>query len=135
MTDKWPVDHVAVLKRLWAEGKTAKEISIALPVYSRNAIIGKARRLNLTPRMSPISNALRNQAKRNKVGRPRKIMVPINSTAPATVGLQFNDLKPKKNCYFPLCDHYLDTPHSWCGNDPHIGDYCEQHYKRVYNVK
>ena len=53
-TDKdWTTDVVAVLRTLWAEGHTTAEIGRRMGT-SKNAIIGKARRLQLPGRPSPI---------------------------------------------------------------------------------
>lgn len=50
----WPY-QVDLLKRLWAEGKPASEIALELgPRFTRNSVIGKANRLGLAPRESPI---------------------------------------------------------------------------------
>ncbi|MGE4314081.1 MAG: GcrA family cell cycle regulator [Pseudobdellovibrionaceae bacterium] len=52
---KWTDDRVDLLKRLWGEGKTAKEIAQILGGgLTRNAVIGKAHRLKLSGRISPI---------------------------------------------------------------------------------
>ena len=50
----WTDDRVALLKRLWGEGKTAAEIASELGGVTRNAVIGKAHRLKLSNRVSPI---------------------------------------------------------------------------------
>ena len=50
---EWPQDQVETLKKMWAEGKTGAEISNRLGDKSRGAVIGKARRLGLTPRTAP----------------------------------------------------------------------------------
>ena len=52
-TMDWTPVMVAELTRLWDCGETAVKIGIALGV-SKNAVVGKAHRLNLTPRVSPI---------------------------------------------------------------------------------
>jgi len=47
----WSDDRVAILKRLWGEGKTAAEIAKQLGEgVTRNAVIGKAHRLKLSSR-------------------------------------------------------------------------------------
>lgn len=50
----WTEDRVAILKKLWSEGKTAAEIAKELGGVTRNAVIGKAHRLKLSNRASPI---------------------------------------------------------------------------------
>ncbi len=52
---KWTDDRVDLLKKLWGEGKTAKEIAHILGGgLTRNAVIGKAHRMKLSGRVSPI---------------------------------------------------------------------------------
>ncbi len=50
----WTEERVALLKKLWGEGKTAAEIAVELGGVTRNAVIGKAHRLKLSGRASPI---------------------------------------------------------------------------------
>jgi len=50
----WTDDRVALLRDLWGQGKTATQIAQALGGVSRNAVIGKAHRLELPGRASPI---------------------------------------------------------------------------------
>ncbi|GEO79939.1 GcrA family cell cycle regulator [Pararhodospirillum oryzae] len=49
----WNDDNIEQLKRLWAEGLTTGEIGKELGV-SKNAVVGKAHRLGLKSRPSPI---------------------------------------------------------------------------------
>lgn len=50
----WPFDDEQKLRVLWARGLSAGEIARQIPGRSRNAVIGKAKRLNLEGRASPI---------------------------------------------------------------------------------
>ncbi|GGA62320.1 GcrA family cell cycle regulator [Sphingomonas psychrolutea] len=43
----WPVDRVEMLRRLWGQGMSANDIGRAIGGVSRNAVIGKAKRLGL----------------------------------------------------------------------------------------
>lgn len=52
----WTDDRIAKLKKLWAEGLTTGEIGKRLGV-SKNAVVGKAHRLGLKSRPSPIRRA------------------------------------------------------------------------------
>ena len=50
----WTDHRVDELKKLWNEGKTASQIADELGDVTRNAVIGKAHRLGLSSRPSPI---------------------------------------------------------------------------------
>ena len=51
----WTEEKMDLLKSLWTQGKSASEIATILgEEVSRNAIIGKAHRLGLAGRPSPI---------------------------------------------------------------------------------
>ena len=50
----WTEERVALLRQLWGSGKSASEIAEMIGGVSRNAVIGKAHRLGLSGRPSPI---------------------------------------------------------------------------------
>jgi GcrA cell cycle regulator len=50
----WTEERIERLKAMWAEGATASEIAEKLGGVSRNAVIGKAHRLGLEARPSPV---------------------------------------------------------------------------------
>jgi GcrA cell cycle regulator len=50
----WTDERIATLKKMWLQGKSASEIAEKLGGVTRNAVIGKAHRLNLSGRPSPI---------------------------------------------------------------------------------
>lgn len=50
----WTDDRVAMLRELWTKGLSASQIAVQLGGVSRNAVIGKAHRLGLESRPSPI---------------------------------------------------------------------------------
>ena len=55
----WTDEKVAKLKELWGKGNTASEIASIIGGISRNAVIGKAHRLNLSAKIktrSVVSN-------------------------------------------------------------------------------
>ena len=51
---EWTEQRIEMLRRLWGQGQTASQIAVALGGVTRNAVIGKAHRLGLTGRPSPI---------------------------------------------------------------------------------
>jgi GcrA cell cycle regulator len=50
----WTDERIERLKKMWTEGSTASQIADDLGGVSRNAVIGKAHRLGLSGRPSPI---------------------------------------------------------------------------------
>ena len=50
----WTDERIETLKTMWAEGATASQIAEKLGDVSRNAVIGKAHRLGLKSRPSPV---------------------------------------------------------------------------------
>jgi GcrA cell cycle regulator len=71
----WTDERIATLKKMWEGGATASEIATELGGVSRNAVIGKAHRLGLKARPSPV-----------KANEKKKIAAPVTkkpSTAAA----------------------------------------------------
>src|SRR5687767_4761637 len=50
----WTDERIDRLKQLWTQGNTASQIAEELGGVSRNAVIGKAHRLGLQSRPSPV---------------------------------------------------------------------------------
>ena len=50
----WTDERIERLKKMWADGATASQIADELGGVSRNAVIGKAHRLGLQSRPSPV---------------------------------------------------------------------------------
>lgn len=50
----WTEERIGTLTRMWESGMTASQIAEELGGISRNAVIGKAHRLGLKPRPSPV---------------------------------------------------------------------------------
>ena len=50
----WTDERIATLKKMWESGSTASQIADELGGVSRNAVIGKAHRLGLKSRPSPV---------------------------------------------------------------------------------
>src|SRR5215218_9892601 len=50
----WTDERIDRLKAMWSEGATASQIADELGGVSRNAVIGKAHRLGLDSRPSPV---------------------------------------------------------------------------------
>jgi len=52
----WTEEKVKTLKELWGKGKTASQIAEVIGGISRNAVIGKAHRLNLSAKIKTRSS-------------------------------------------------------------------------------
>ncbi|PXA97871.1 GcrA cell cycle regulator, partial [Nostoc sp. 3335mG] len=50
----WTEERIATLAKMWESGMTASQIAEELGGISRNAVIGKAHRLGLQSRPSPV---------------------------------------------------------------------------------
>ena len=64
----WNDEKVNKLKELWGKGNTASEIAQILGGVSRNAVIGKAHRLNLSGKIKSKKIAV-NSSKNNSEGK------------------------------------------------------------------
>ena len=78
----WTEERTATLKRLWEGGATATEIAKELGDVSRNAVIGKAHRLGLKSRPSPVKAAEKKATPKPKPA-PKKKAAPAPAPSPA----------------------------------------------------
>ncbi|WP_324826770.1 GcrA family cell cycle regulator [Qipengyuania zhejiangensis] len=72
----WTDERIATLKKMWEGGSTASQIAEELGGVSRNAVIGKAHRLGLKSRPSPV------KANDKKAAKPKPAAKPV-AKAPA----------------------------------------------------
>ena len=92
MTDTanvWTDERLEKLKELWTQGLSISQIGEALGV-SRNAIAGKAHRMGLPKRPSPIS--------RPKVEKPKVVMPEFTENLPLRLELRQLELSRSKCC-------------------------------------
>ena len=71
----WTEEKVEKLKELWGKGNTGSQIAEIIGGISRNAVIGKAHRLNLSAKLktrSVSTNNLRNKQDLTKASKTRK---------------------------------------------------------------
>lgn len=62
----WTEERIATLTKMWESGATASQIADELGGVSRNAVIGKAHRLGLKSRPSPVKANEKAEAKKNE---------------------------------------------------------------------
>ena len=120
----WDEEKLDKLKKLWDEGLPITKIGIEIGV-SRNAIAGKAHRLGLPKRNSPIS----------KSGDPRKNQVSSlkENTKQLPLKLLLREVEWSRNrCCWPIGDPKLPG-FSFCGTSIVPGrPYCEEHSNLAY---
>ena len=139
----WNETKVDKLKELWGKGSTASQIAEIIGGLSRNAVIGKAHRLNLSSKVkagsSPSnqnyqSNKLENDPKQKK-GRKGKFQSLI-------IEKDFEPENPKKleeldesSCKWPV-GHPEEKSFYFCGRSS-LKDfsYCKLHLLYAYQPK
>lgn len=130
MTDTanaWTEERLQKLRELWDEGLSITQIGDALGV-SRNAIAGKAHRMGLPKRPSPISKTA-SEAK--KPAKPKPIAEPDN----LPLRLELRRLQwSRSKCCWPTGDPKL-TGFSFCGKAVVPGKpYCLPHCEEAYTT-
>ena len=99
----WTDERIATLKKMWEGGSTASQIAEELGGVSRNAVIGKAHRLGLKSRPSPVKAAEKKKAsapKAKPAPKPAAKKVaprPAPKPAPAPVAAAPEKPAPKQN--------------------------------------
>lgn len=129
----WTDERVTLLKQLWGEGKTAAEIAKVLgDGITRNAVIGKAHRLKLSSRLSPIQqNVIKKPKTENLPPRPLKPMVKLPEFKGK--GIKLIDLDARM-CRWPNGDP-KDETFNFCGCEVIAGlPYCPDHARAAYQV-
>lgn len=113
----WTNDKIKQLKKLWAKGKSTVEIAKELGI-SKNSVIGKVHRLELTARPSPIK---RKESTASKVSASKKV--------PEKCRLM--DLRTN-TCRWPIGEPTDENFH-FCGKQTVTGKpYCAEHCKIAY---
>lgn len=77
----WTDERIATLRKMWEGGATASEIATELGGVSRNAVIGKAHRLGLKARPSPVkANDKKKPAAPAPAAKKPAAVAPVRST-------------------------------------------------------
>lgn len=109
----WTDENILELKSLWSEGLTTGEIGKRLGV-SKNAVVGKAHRLGLKGRPSPIK-------RQEKAAPPKKEKRVFTLT----------DLS-SQTCRWPIGDPKHDDFHFCCATIVPGKPYCAEHCAAAY---
>lgn len=125
----WTDDRIAELARLWQAGHSASEIGKRLGV-SKNAVVGKAHRLRLPGRPSPIKREAAARAEPPRRRKPAAAAKPQVHRAPPRARLEEPGGGP--GCLWPIGDPG-DADFHFCGELVTPGKpYCPEHAARAY---
>jgi GcrA cell cycle regulator len=139
----WTDEKVSKLKELWGSGKTASQIAEIIGGISRNAVIGKAHRLNLSAKIKTraatsnqtFENSFEQKNTNSKRGRRNKFKSLI-------IEKDFEPENPKQleelddnSCKWPI-GHPDETDFYFCGRTS-LKDfsYCKLHILYAYQAK
>lgn len=130
----WTDEAVEMLRELVAEGLPFSDIASRLPIMvSRNAVIGKAKRLGLEKPVKvggkKVERSLSGREKRLKNARAAAVArapaaSPTETPEPFNGGVTLDELRPGQ-CRFPIGDP-SDPGFRFCGAKA-VGPYCEAH--------
>ena len=159
-TIDWTVERVETVTTMWAAGSSAAQIAAAIPNATRNAVIGKIKRLNLPRRAnghpSPVCGvrtpraAAARAAKMTRAAPPERRNQPNSLAQKIAIAEAEPGLPPKykgeqpdgsgikffkldhSNCHWPKGDP-LDENFEFCGERAIPGmPYCAHHCKISY---
>tara|TARA_Y100000816_G_C26063080_1_gene558444 strand:- start:1005 stop:1499 length:495 start_codon:yes stop_codon:yes gene_type:complete len=139
----WTEEKVAKLKELWGKGNTASEIAKIIGGISRNAVIGKAHRLNLSAKIKTrtaasnqnFENSLDEKSiktKRNRKSKFRSLIIEKDFEPENPKQLEELD---ESLCKWPI-GHPNEKSFYFCGrNSLKDFSYCKLHLLYAYQPK
>ena len=141
----WTDEKVKILKDLWGKGKTASQIAEIIGGISRNAVIGKAHRLNLEARApSKSSHTSGASSGQNKIQR-RPSQQPLTRKQKFQSILLDKNFEPENpksleelsedTCKWPI-GHPNEESFYFCGRKPEEDfPYCKLHVLYAFQPK
>ena len=138
----WTDEKVEKLKELWTKGHTASQIAAALGDTTRNAVIGKAHRLNLEAR-APSKHSGASVSRENK--QIRRGPAPTSRKAKFQSILLDKNFEPENpksleeltdtTCKWPI-GHPNEEKFYFCGRKPECEfPYCKLHVLYAFQPK
>lgn len=138
---EWTDDRIETLRSLWMQGLTASQIAERLGGVSRNAVIGKAHRLGLSARPSPIKRETARTLPLHRAPAAPAAAAPMPARAaqPSQPPVQRTAAAPQaggsKTCMWPVGDPKQADFH-FCGAPAEAGrPYCTQHCAAAYHKR
>jgi GcrA cell cycle regulator len=138
----WTEEKVNNLKKLWSKGHTASQIAEMLGNTTRNAVIGKAHRLELEARAPSkhSTSANKNESKISK--RPSQLMSRKSKFQSILLDKSFEPEKPtslenltETTCKWPI-GHPDEESFYFCGRKPENEfQYCKLHVLYAFQPK
>lgn len=128
----WTAEKVNLLKQLWSDGLSAGEIAKNLGDVSRNAVIGKAHRLGLESRPSPIKRKVTPLTIPSSKAVTK--VAPGASEGKKRLNAIKNNIVPLKGhaCQWPIGDP-RDAAFRFCDDRALPGKpYCSDHASQAY---
>lgn len=122
-TMSWTDERIELLKTYWRQGLSASQIADNLGGITRNAVIGKAHRLGLKARPSPVKPA-------PAVAKPEPKPKPVKEKPRRVTLLDLTE----RMCKWPL-GHPGEADFHFCGERAEPGQpYCADHCRRAYQT-
>ncbi len=136
----WTPDRVELLKKLWGSGKTASQIAEIIGGVSRNAVIGKSHRLNLSAKIKTRSavttgKSLVTQETTSKKSRKSKFKsLLLDKNFEPAKNLKLEELN-EKTCKY-MEGHPDEKNSSFCGRTTvDKFSYCPLHLMIIFQPK
>ena len=138
----WTAEKVEKLKELWGKGNTASQIAEIIGGVTRNAVIGKAHRLNLSAKIKTRSTSAYNKDDLNKENNLKNRKIKRMKFKSLIIEKDFEPENPKQledldenSCKWPI-GHPDEKTFYFCGRSS-LKDfsYCKLHLLYAYQPK